>query len=136
MNDQHHISRGEILIVLLCVANACWLVIAAFHRGNRPTELFDSREKLSFVALFLAFSSQIFYLSMLPFGLGWLFLDRDSIFHDLHVGFFVVGFWLSLTAFCAACFGRGIRRLVSIWVAVTTGFLWSLVSLAFLFSKP
>ena len=136
MNYQHHFSNGEILIALVCVANVCLLVAAIFYRGDKPREGFDLREKLGFLAIFLALSSQVFYLLMLPIGYGWLFVDRDNFFHRIHIGFFVAGFWLSAGALCAAGFARGIRRLVSIWVALTTGFFWGLVSLAFLFSRP
>ncbi|HTS09301.1 MAG TPA: hypothetical protein VMP68_27300 [Candidatus Eisenbacteria bacterium] len=136
MNCRHHISRGEVLIALVCVANFFLLVAATFYRGGKPRENFDLREKIEFLAIFLALSSQVFYLLMFPFGYEWLVVDPDNFFHRIHIGFYVAGFWLSVAALCTACFGRGIRRLASIWVAVTTGFLWSLVSLAFLFSKP
>lgn len=136
MNQDHHLSGVQVLIALVCVANLCLLVTANFYRGRLPRQEFDSREKLGFTAIFFGLTSQVFYLALLPWQFGWMFLDRDSMFHRLHVGFFSVGLLLSALSFLAGCFGRGIRRYVSLWVAVSTGFLWMLVSLAFLFTAP
>jgi hypothetical protein len=77
----------------------------------------------------MALSSQIFYLLLMgAMTRGSLFLDRDSLFHQLHIRFPGVGVLLS----AAALFGRGFRRYTSIWVAVWSGFLWLLAGFAFL----
>jgi hypothetical protein len=91
--------------------------------------------KWDFLAVFLGLTSQVFYLLMMgPLTLGWLFLDRDGLFHQLHLRFPSVGFLLSAAAFVTGWFGRGTRRYTILWVAVSSGFLWLLAGLAFMFS--
>lgn len=137
MNQDGHVSAVQILIAAISVTNICLLLISIFYGRPRRTEGIDAREKVSFLAVFLGLSSQIFYLLIVgPLTLGSLFLDRDSLFHQLHTRFPTVGFLLSAGSFFAAWFGRGMRRYASLWVAVTTGFLWMLAGLAFLFSPP
>lgn len=125
MNQNHHLSAVQIVIAAVYVTNLCLLVTAAFYRGRRPMKEFDSREKMGLTAVFFGLTSQVFYLLLPPWMFGWLFLDRDSVFHRLHIGFYSVGFLLSALSMFAGCFGRGMRRYVSLWVEVSTGFLWS-----------
>ncbi len=137
MTQGGNIFAVEILIAILSVANICLLVTSTFYRGRKIAYEIDLREKLGWVGVFFALSSQLFYLLMmgsLTFSL--LSFDRDSFFRQIHVRFPTVGFLLSALSFFAALFGRGMRRYASLWVAVTTGFLWMLAGLAFLFSPP
>jgi hypothetical protein len=135
VNQDVHLSAVQILIVAISVANICLLLASIFYGGRRRTEGVDVREKMSFLAVFLGLSSQVFYLLMMgPLTLGWLFLDQDSVFHQLHLRFPSVGLLLSAAAFSTGWFGRGIRRYTSLWVAVSSGFLWLLAGFAFMFT--
>jgi hypothetical protein len=135
MNQGVHLSAVQILIGAISVANICLLVTAIFYGGRRGTEGVDVREKMSFLAVFLGLSSQIFYLLMMaPLTLGSLFLDRDSLLHQLHLRFPTVGLLLSVAAFLTGWFGRGMRRYATLWVAVSSGFFWLLAGFAFMFS--
>jgi hypothetical protein len=135
VNQDVHLSAVQILIGAISVANICLLVTSIFYGGRRRTLGIDAREKMSFLAVFLGLSSQIFYLLiMAPLTLGSLFLDRDSLFHQLHIRFPSVGLLLSAAAFVAGWFGRGIRRYATLWVAVSSGFLWLLAGFAFMFN--
>jgi len=90
---------------------------------------------MSLLAVSLGLSSQAFYLSMMgPLAVGWLFLDRDSLMHQLHLRFTTVGLLLSVAAFFMGWFGRGLRRYATLWVAVSSGFLWLLAGFAFMFA--
>jgi hypothetical protein len=128
-----HVSGIEILIGVLSIANICLLVASIFYRGRTQTEEIDSREKLGLVAVFFGLSSQVFYLLIGPWAIGWMYLDRDSVFRQLHVGFPSVGLLLSAASFFAAWFGRGVRRYASLWVGSMTGVFWMLASFALLF---
>jgi hypothetical protein len=135
MSQGAHLSAVQILIGTISVANICLLVTAIFYGGHRRTEGVDAREKMSFLAAFLGLSSQIFYLLMMaPLTLGSLFLDRDSLLHQLHLRFPTVGLLLSVAAFFTGWFGRGMRRYATLWVAVSSGFFWLLANFAFMFT--
>jgi hypothetical protein len=135
VNQDVHLSAGQILIAAVSVANICLLVTSIFYGGRKRTEEVDAREKMSFLAVFLGLSSQVFYLLMMgPLTLGSLFLNRDSIFHQLHLRFPSVGLLLSAAAFFTGWFGRGMRRYATLWVAVSSGFLWLLAGFAFMFT--
>jgi hypothetical protein len=135
MNQGAHLSAVQILIGAISVANICLLVTAIFYGGHRRTEGVDARERMSFLAVFLGLSSQVFYLLMMgPLTLGWLFLDRDSILHQMHLRFPTVGLLLSAVAFFTGWFGRGMRRYMTLWVAVSSGFFWLLANFAFMFT--
>jgi hypothetical protein len=130
-----HLSAVQILIGAVSVGNICLLVASIFYGGRGRTEGIDTREAMSFLAVFLGLSSQVFYLLMMgPLTLGWLFLDRDSILHQLHLRFPSVGLLLSVAAFFTGWFGRGMRRYTTLWVAVSSGFLWLLAGFAFMFT--
>jgi hypothetical protein len=136
VNQEGHLSAVQILIGAISVANTCLLVTSIFYGGHRRTEVIDARENVSFLAAFLGLSSQVFYLLMMgPLTLGWLFLDRDSLFHQLHLQFFDVGLLLSAAAFFMGWFGRGMRRYTTLWVAVSSGYLWLLAGFAFMFAR-
>ena len=135
MSQGAHLSAVQILIGTISVANICLLVTAIFYGGHRRTEGVDAREKMSFLAAFLGLSSQISYLLMMaPLTLGSLFLDRDSLLHQLHLRFPTVGLLLSVAAFFTGWFGRGMRRYATLWVAVSSGFFWLLANFAFMFT--
>lgn len=135
MNQDVHLSAVQILIAGMSVANICLIVTSIFYGGRRQTEGVDAREKMGFLAVFLGLSSQVFYLLMMaPLTLGSLFLDRDGLFHQLHIRFPSVGLLLSVAAFVTGWFGRGVRRYAALWVAVSSGFLWLLVGFAFMFT--
>ena len=135
MNRDLHFSAVQILIAAISAANICLLVTSIFYGGCRRTEGVDAREKMSFLAVFFGLSSQVFYLLMMgPLALGSLFLDRDSVFHQLHLRFPSVGLLLSAAAFFVGWFGRGMRRYTALWVAVSSGFLWLLAGFAFMFT--
>jgi hypothetical protein len=131
MSESGHLSGSEVSIGVVCAANLCLMVLAAFYRRSKQAD--DSLEHLSFVAVFLGLTSQVFYLLMASVLLGWIFLDRDSIFHRFHVRFADIGILLSIGCFFFAWFGRGMRRYASLWVAVTTGVFWVLAGLGTLF---
>lgn len=135
MSQDGHLSAVQILIAAISVANICLLVVSIFYGWRRRTEGVDAREKMGFLAVFLGLSSQVFYLLMMvPLTVGSLFLDRDSLFHQLHIRFPSVGLLLSAAAFFTGWFGRGMRRYTALWVAVSSGFLWLLVGFAFMFT--
>ncbi len=135
MTQVGNISAVEILIAIVSVANICLLVTSAFYRRRKTTWEIDLRERVGWVAAFFGLSSQLFYLLMMgSLTLGLLSFDGDSFFRQIHVRFPDVGFLLSAATFFAAWFGRGMRRYASLWVAVTTGFLWMLAGFAYLFS--
>jgi hypothetical protein len=135
VNQDVHLSAVQILIAAISVANICLLVTSIFYGGRRRTEGIDAREKMSFLAVFLGLSSQVFYLLMMgPLTLGSLFLDRDSLFHQLHLRFTSVGLLLSVAAFSTGWFGIGMRRYTILWVAVSSGFFWLLAGFAFMFT--
>ena len=137
MNQDVHLSAVQTLIAAISAANICLLGASVFYGGRGRTEGVDAREKMSFLAVFLGLSSQLFYLLMMgPLTLGSLFLDRDSLFHQLHVRFPSVGLLLSAAAFLAGWFGRGMRRYTTLWVAVSSGFFWLLAGFAFMFTPP
>lgn len=133
MNQGSHISGVEILILVVCTANLVLLVALSFSRGRGRKEKRDSREKIGLVAVFFGLASQVFYLLMTPWAFEWVFFYRNSILHQFHVQFPAAGLAVSGAAFFTAWFDRGLRRYASLWVAVTTGFLWALAGLAFLF---
>jgi hypothetical protein len=123
------------LITVVSIANICLLLTSIFYGGRGRTEGVDAREKMSFLAVFLGLSSQVFYLLIMgPLTLGLLFLDRDSLFHQLHIRFSSVGLLLSVAAFFTGWFGRGMRRYTTLWVGVSSGFLWLLAGFAFMFT--
>jgi len=135
VNQDAHLSAVQILTAAIAVANICLLVTSIFYGGPRRTEGVDTREKMSLLAVFLGLSSQVYYLLMMgPLTLGSLFLDRDSLFHELHIRFPSVGLLFSAAAFVAGWFGRGVRRYATLWVAVSSGFLWLLAGFAFMFT--
>jgi hypothetical protein len=133
MTKDGSMSSVEILILVVSIANVCLLVMASFYGGHRLAGRIDAREKLGLAAVALGLSSQAFYLlTMVQWRAG--FLDRDSLLAQLHIRFPSVGFLLSAGAFFVAWFGRGLRRYASLWVAVSSGFFWTLAGFAFLFS--
>lgn len=135
MNQEIHPSAVKILIAAVSVANISLLVTSIFYRGCRRTEGIDARENVSLLAVFFGLSSQVFYLLIMGVPtVTSLFLDRDSIFHQLHLCFPTVGFLLSAAAFVTGWFGRGMRRYAALWVAISSGFLWSLAGMAFIFT--
>jgi hypothetical protein len=135
VNQDVHRSAVQILIVAISVANVCLLVTSISYGGRRRTEGVDARDKLSFLAVFLGLSSQVFYLLMMgPLTLGSQFLDREGLFHQLHIRFPSIGLLLSAAAFFTGWFGRGMRRYTTLWVAVSSGFLWLLAGFAFMFT--
>jgi hypothetical protein len=135
VNPNIHIVAVQILIAAVSIANICLLVASIFYEEHRQTKGIDVDEKISFLAVFLGLSSQVFCLFMMaPLMLGTLFLDRDGFFHQLHIRFPSVGLLLSVAAFVTGWFGRGMRRYTSLWVAVSSGFLWLSASFSFMFS--
>jgi len=124
----------EILIGITSTVNICLLLTATFYSGRKAAEKIDSRATTGIVAVFFGLTSQVFYLLMSPWILGWRFLDRDSPFHQFHVRFPSVGLLLSVATFFMAWFSTGIRKYTSLWVAFTTGLFWMLAGLVFLFS--
>jgi len=71
---------------------------------------------------------------MAPLTLGLLFLERDGVFHQLHLRFPSVGLLLSVAAFFTGSFARGMRRYTTLWVAVWSGALWLLANFSFMFT--
>ena len=135
MNQDVHLSAIEVLIGVISVANICLLAASVFYGGRGRTEGVDAREKVSFLAVFLGLSSQVFYLLMMaPLTLGSLFLERDGVFHQLHLRFPSVGLLLSVAAFFTGSFARGMRRYTTLWVAVSSGVLWLLANFSFMFT--
>jgi hypothetical protein len=135
VNQDAYLSAVQILIGAISVANICLLVTSIFYGGRKRTEGIDAREKMSFLAMFLGLSSQVFYLLMMaPLALGSLFLDRSGLLHQLHIRFPSVGLLLSAAAFFTGWFGRGIRRYATLWVGVSSGFLWLLAGATFMFT--
>jgi hypothetical protein len=135
VNQDVHLSAIEVLIGVISVANICLLAASVFYGGRGRTEGVDAREKMSFLAVFLGLSSQVFYLLMMaPLTLGSLFLERDGVFHQLHLRFPSVGLLLSVAAFFTGSFARGMRRYTTLWVAVSSGVLWLLANFSFMFT--
>jgi hypothetical protein len=135
VNQDVHLSAIEVLIGVISVANICLLAASVFYGGRGRTEGVDAREKMSFLAVFLGLSSQVFYLLMMaPLTLGSLFLERDGVFHQLHLRFPSVGLLLSVAAFFTGSFARGMRRYTTLWVAVSSGVLWLLANFSFMFA--
>lgn len=135
MRHAGHLSAVQILITAISVANTCLLVASIVCGGRRRTEGIDAREKVGFLAVFLGLSSQIFYLLMMgPLMLGSKFLEQDGLFHQLHIRFPTVGLLLSTGALFTGWFGRGMRRYATLWVAVSSAFLWLLAGFAFMFT--
>jgi len=135
VNQDVHLSAIEVLIGVISVANICLLAASVFYGGRGRTEGVDAREKVSFLAVFLGLSSQVFYLLMMaPLTLGSLFLERDGVFHQLHLRFPSVGLLLSVAAFFTGSFARGMRRYTTLWVAVSSGVLWLLANFSFMFT--
>jgi hypothetical protein len=136
VNQGAHLSPVEILIAAVSVANICLLITSIVYGGLGRTEGVDALEKVSFLAVFLALSSQVFYLSMMgPLTLGLLSLNRDSVFHQMHLRFPSVGLTLSAAAFFTGWFAEGMRRYATLWVAVSSGFCWLLAGFAFMFTQ-
>src|ERR1700728_3449601 len=135
MNQDVHFSAIQILIAAISVANICLLVTSIFYGQRTRTEGIGAREKMSFLAVVLGCPSQsFFFLLLFPLTMGSLFLDRDSLFHQLHVRFPSVGLLLSAAAFFTAWSGRELRRYATLWVAVSSGFFWLLAGFAFMFT--
>jgi hypothetical protein len=118
-------------IVIVSIVNISLMVIAAFYRGHVTAESADSwRLKLGLAAVCFGLCSQVLYCLMLAVSIrGWVPPYSRNSYDHLQLSLSNLGFLLSVTAFVAALFGRGLQRGSGLWVAVTSGWLWGLSGL-------
>jgi hypothetical protein len=97
--------------------------------GNNGADL-TLRVKWGFVAISLGLCSQVLYCLMLAALIfGWVPFDPGNSFNHLEASLSRMGLLLSAGTLFAALLGRGLRRNVGLWVAVTTWYLWGWSSL-------
>jgi hypothetical protein len=126
VNQRPYLSGPTILIGVVSITNICLLVTAAFYREGKSTESAGStlRVKLGYIAVSLALCSQVLYCLMLAAWIfSWIPPDPGNSVIHLVMSLSRIGSLLSTAALFAALFGRGLRRIAGLWVAVSTGFL-------------
>lgn len=129
MNVGFHPDLPVTVIVVVSVVNICLMVMAAFYPGRAATEGEDAswRERLSLAAVCSGLCSQVLYCLML-FALihGWAPFYSGNSFNQLQLNLSNLGCMFSMATFFFALCGKGLRRYSGLWVAVTSGCLWSL----------
>jgi hypothetical protein len=132
VSQSFHPDAPMSVIGVISITNICLMLIAVFYRERAVTEGVDSswRVKLGLAAVGFGLCSQILYCLML-FALirGWVPFYSGNSFNHLQLSLSNLGCLLSAATFFSALFGRGLRRYSGLWVAVTSGCLWSLSGL-------
>lgn len=133
MNQGFHPDLPMTVIGSISIVNISLMVIAAFYRERTGTERADAnwRVKLGLAAVSFGLCSQVLYCLMV-FALmhGWVPFYSGNSFNHLQLTLSDLGSLLSVATFFAALLGRGLRRYLGLWVAVTSGCLWYLSGLA------
>jgi hypothetical protein len=129
VNQGFHPDAPMAVIDIVSIVNIGLMVIAAFYRDRTATEGAGAnwRVRLGLAAVCFGLCSQVLYCLML-FALihGWVPLYGGNSFTHFQLTLSNLGSLLSIATFVAALPGRGLRRYLGLWVALTSGYLWSL----------
>jgi hypothetical protein len=132
MEKNIHLATGTLVLLIISLANICFLALAVVYYRSRPKSSSEQASRktdtLGSFALGLAFASQILYLVV---GSAWLvrwvqFYPGNPI-QNLVI---IIGLVLSAASFVTAFLGTGIKRYASVLSSVIVGGLWLLSAVA------
>lgn len=119
-------SLATSLVLLISLGNLSSLVYALFateHKGHDPQLIGLKLAWATPLAMILAFLSQALYLTLLAaWAFHWArFYPGAPIYRTNSLGLAC-----SFVGMCSALAGTGAKRWASLFVSLTTGFLWFL----------
>lgn len=132
MNRGLHPDASMIVIDVIPVTNVCLMVIAAFYGGRAATEDEDAswRVRLGLAAVCFGLCSQVFFLMLAALSHGWVPSYSGNSFNHFEGTLANIGASLCTATFFSALLARGLRRYSGLWVAITSGCIWSLWGLS------
>lgn len=127
MKQSFHPDAQMIICIIVSVVNiflafgAVFLIERKVEAGGKSA----TRMKFGLVAMFFGLGSQVLYgLMLAAWTFDWGPFGPGNSFRRLAV----TGCLLSSITLLFALFSKGFRRLVGLWVAVTTWYMWVIVS--------
>lgn len=135
MGNAKHLSNGTLILLLISLANLCFLAVAVFyHWRERAVETENQPDKSAtygLLAVGLASCSQLLYLAL---GFAWWF-DWMRFYPGNPIQSFEIlaGLALSAGALIMAAFGRGLNSAAAFAVGIATIGLWLLSAIASVF---